>query len=652
MSKGKKTYKVIFQPSGSRGAIKEGTTILEAARDLGVGVESICGGKQTCGKCKIIVQEGFFEKFGINSKIENLSPVTTEEKRKLKSKELSGNYRLACSSKVKGDVLVFVPEESRSGGQIVRKAAGEVKVDIDPPIAKYYVEIVKPTLEDSTPDLERLQEGLKKDHGLKKLEIDFMTLRELPDVLRKAEWKVTVSLWKGKEIIKVEPGVNDIMIGLAIDIGTTTVVGYLTDLRTGEVLSVDSMMNPQVMFGEDVMARITYAMSHKEGLRKMNESIINGLNKIIKNATKKVGLKPDDVLELVLVGNTAMHHIFLGINPEPVGLSPFPPTAQRSIDVKARDMGLIAAKGANVHTLPIEAGFVGADNMGVVLAVEPHKSKEILLIIDIGTNGEIVLGNRDRLLSTSCATGPAFEGAQIKFGMRAAPGAIERIKIDPKTLEVRFKVIGNDSWHTESEGMAEAKGICGSGIIEAISEMFRAGITKKNGTFNSESKTPRLRKNEKGQFEFVIAWKHETSIGKDISVTLSDVRAMQLAKGALYTGCKTLMKRMGIDEVDKVILAGAFGSYIDREAAMVIGMFPDCDLKKVVAVGNAAGDGARIALLNQGIRKEANKVAKKITYIELTVDPDFQKEFMQAMYFPHMKDTFKNVNHILEKIPR
>jgi uncharacterized 2Fe-2S/4Fe-4S cluster protein (DUF4445 family) len=648
----KKTHIVIFQPSGSRGPVKRGRTVLEAARDLGVGIESICGGKRTCGKCKIVIQEGFFEKFGINSKMENLSPVTEEEIGKLKPEELSDGYRLACSSKIKGDMLVFVPEESRSGGQIVRKAAGELTVDIAPPVNKYYVELEKATLEDSTADLERLLASLEKNHKLKGLEMDFMTIRTLPDVLREGNWKVTVTVWDGREIIKVEAGVNDTMMGLAIDIGTTTVVGYLTNLRTGEVVATDSMMNPQVMYGEDVMARITYAMSHDDGLAKMNRAIIGGLNKIIRNTTEKAGLSPADVLELVLVGNTAMHHIFLGINPEPVGLSPFPPSVQRSLDVKARDLGLTACSGANVHVLPIEAGFVGADNMGVVLAVEPHKSEEILLIIDIGTNGEIVLGNKDRLLSTSCATGPAFEGAQIKYGMRAAPGAIERIRIDPKTKEVRFKVIGREEWHTELESDVGAKGICGSGIIEAIAEMFKAGIIRKNGTFNAEIDSPRLRKDEEGKLEFVIARIDETSIGKEITVTLSDVRAMQLAKGALYTGCKTLMKRMGITTVDKVILAGAFGSYIDREASIVIGMFPDCDLKKVIAVGNAAGDGARIALLNREMRREANKVVSKIKYIELTIDPDFQTEFMRAMYFPHMKDQFPNVSHILDKIPK
>jgi uncharacterized 2Fe-2S/4Fe-4S cluster protein (DUF4445 family) len=645
-------YQVIFQPSGSRGPVKEGKTIQEAAQELGVGIESICGGKRTCGKCKVVIQEGVFEKFGVTSKAENLSPLTEEEKKKLKPEELKSNYRLACATKIKGDILVFVPEESRSGGQIVRKAAREMKIEIDPAIHKYYVELEKATLEDPTGDLERLSAALKADHGLDKFKVDFTVLRSLPDIVRQGDWKVTVTVWGGKEIIKVESGVNDHMVGLAIDIGTTTVVGYLTDLRTGKVLAVDSMMNPQVMYGEDVMARITYAMTNKDGLSKMNEAIIGGLNKIIKNVTKKAGLGIEDVLELVVVGNTAMHHIFLGINPESVGLSPFPPAFHHSVDAKARDLGIKACKGANVHVLPIEAGFVGADNMGVVLAVEPEKSDEILLIIDIGTNGEIVLGNKKKLRSTSCATGPAFEGAQIKFGVRAAPGAIERIKIDPKTYEVRFKVIGEDEWHTELENGGRAKGICGSGIIEAIAEMFKAGVIKKNGNFNSEIKTPRLRKDGEGHHEFVIARVDETSIGKDITVTLSDVRAMQLAKGALYTGCKILMKRMGIEEVDKVILAGAFGSYIDREAAMVIGMFPDCDLEKVIAIGNAAGDGARIALLNREKRKAADKIARKIKYVELTIDPDFQTEFMRAMHFPHMKDQFPHIGQVLEKIPK
>lgn len=632
---------VIFQPSGRRGRVSSGITLREAAQELGVEIESICGGKGTCGKCKVVIHEGFFEKYGIDSKLSNLSPLTDSEKKHLKNGEISSNYRLACASRVEGDVLVYIPEESRGGGQVIRKAAGTLDISLNPAIRKYYVELRPATLEDPEGDLERLLRELKDAHGLENLRIDYPAAREMPEALRRGNWKVTVTVWQDREITWIEPGYSERRLGLAVDIGTTTVVGYLTDLETGEVVEVESMMNPQVPYGEDVMSRITYSMTHSEGLSEMHKAIIRGLNKIIAKVTKKAGVEPSDILELAVVGNTCMHHVFLNINPEYLGLSPFPPAMHSSIDIKARDLSLKANPGANVHLLPIEAGFVGADNMGVVVATEPHKQDKTLLIIDIGTNGEIVLGNKDRLLSTSCATGPAFEGAQIKFGMRAAPGAIERVKIDPETKEVDYKVIGD----------VKARGICGSGIIEAVAELFKAGIIKKNGNFNLDVKTDRLRRGEEGQYEFVLVWAKDTAINKDITVTLADIRAMQLAKGALYTGCKILMKRFGVKTVDRVILAGAFGSYIDKEASMVIGMFPDCDLEKVVAVGNAAGDGARIALLNRDMRLEANKVARKIKYVELTVDKDFQQEFMMAMHFPHMKDKFPHIKNVLDRIP-
>ncbi len=632
---------VIFQPSGRRGKINSGVTLREAARELGVEIESICGGKGTCGKCKVVIHEGFFEKYGIDSRLSNLSPLTDSEKKHLKDDEIASNYRLACASRVGGDVLIYVPEESMGGGQVIRKAAGEVDVALNPAVKKYYVELKPAALEDPEGDLERLLQELENAHGLKNLSMDYPAAREMPDALRRGGWKATVTVWQGREITWIEPGYSPRRLGLAVDIGTTTVVGYLTDLETGEVVGVESMMNPQVPFGEDVMSRITYSMTHPEGLAEMHKAIIKGLNQIIAKVAEKATVKPTDILELTVVGNTCMHHLFLNINPEYLGLSPFPPAMHGSMDIKARDLGLRVNPGANAHVLPIEAGFVGADNMGVIVATEPHKQDKVLLIIDIGTNGEIVLGNRERLLSTSCATGPAFEGAQIKFGMRAAPGAIERVRIDSETKEVAYKVIGD----------AQARGICGSGIIEAVAEMFKAGIIKKNGNFNPEVKTDRLRRDEKGQYEFVLTWAKDTAIDKDITVTLGDIRAIQLAKGALYTGCKILMKRYGVETVDRVILAGAFGSYIDKEASMVLGMFPDCDLEKVVAVGNAAGDGARIALLDKDVRLEANKVARRIKYVELTVDRDFQQEFMMAMHFPHMRDEFPHIKKILEKIP-
>jgi uncharacterized 2Fe-2S/4Fe-4S cluster protein (DUF4445 family) len=384
------------------------------------------------------------------------------------------------------------------------------------------------------------------------------------------------------------------------------------------------------------MSRITYAVIHPDGLEELHRSIIGGLNQLIQAVTGKCSLSSDRILELVVVGNTAMHHLVLKIDPQYLGVSPFPPAIHESIDFKARDLGLKIHPSANVHVLPIEAGFVGADNVGVLIAEEPHHQDEMVLIIDIGTNGELVMGNRKKLISASCATGPALEGAHIKFGMRAAPGAIERIGIDPETLDVKFQVIGN----------SRAMGICGSGIIDTAAELYRNGILDKSGRFRNEIKSSRLRVVD-DTTEFVIAWKNETSIGKDITITQKDVRNIQLAKAALYTGAKLMMRRLGIEKLDKVILAGAFGSYIDPEKALVLGMFPDCDLKNVYAVGNAAGDGARLALLNRDKRAEADEIARKVEYMELSIQADFQKEFIEAMQIPHMKDSFSHLKGIV-----
>jgi uncharacterized 2Fe-2S/4Fe-4S cluster protein (DUF4445 family) len=400
------------------------------------------------------------------------------------------------------------------------------------------------------------------------------------------------------------------------------------------------------------MSRITYAMSNPEGLETMQKAIIAGLNDICQRVAAEIGRKgpnPAQVIDdLTIVFNTAMHHIFLGMDPTYIGRSPFIPAVQNSLDIKGRDLGLQIAPGAYVHVLPIEAGFVGADNVGVLIAEEPYNQDEMVLIIDIGTNGELLLGNRNKVCSTSCATGPAFEGAQIKFGMRAAPGAIETVNIDPLTREPRYKVIGKADWHT-NVAKVKAKGLCGSGIIEVVAEMFKAGIIDKSGRFVMDLGTPRVRKDVDGKPEYVLAWADETSINADITITQADVRALQLAKGALYTGAKLMMKRLGIQKLDRVVLAGAFGSHINKEASMVLGMFPDCDLDKVYAVGNAAGDGSRMALLNRHKRTEANERARWVEFVEIATDPLFEREFMMAMHIPHMKDAFPNVKALLAK---
>jgi uncharacterized 2Fe-2S/4Fe-4S cluster protein (DUF4445 family) len=647
-----KKYKVIFQPSGRRGEVEEGKTLLEAGQALGVDIEGLCGNKKVCGKCKVRIEEGYFEKDNIQSGMAHLSPVTETEKKHIKPEDGPG-IRLACNAEVHGDVKVFVPERSRAGKQIVRKAAKELTIALDPAVKKYNVALTAPTLHDMTVgDYERVLQSLKENYGLEGLTFDFLALRNLQDVLREGEWNATATVWMGKEIIKMEPGFVEQSYGLAVDIGTTTCVGYLTDLDTGKVVSTESIMNPQVPYGEDVMSRITYAMSNPEGLETMQKAIIAGLNDICERVAAEIGKKGPNgahvIDDLTIVFNTAMHHIFLGMNPLYIGRSPFIPAVQNSLDIKARDLGLKIAPGAYIHVLPIEAGFVGADNVGVLIAEEPYNQDEMVLIIDIGTNGELLLGNRNKVCSTSCATGPAFEGAQIKFGMRAAPGAIETVNIDPLTREPRYKVIGKADWHT-NVAKVKAKGLCGSGIIEVVAEMFKAGIIDKSGRFVMTLGTNRIRLDVDGKPEYVLAWADETSINADITITQADVRALQLAKGALYTGAKLMMERLGIQKLDRVVLAGAFGSHINKEASMILGMFPDCDLDKVYAVGNAAGDGSRMALLNKNKRTEANERARWVEFVEIATDPKFEREFMMAMHIPHMKDKFPHVKELLAK---
>lgn len=1133
---------VIFQPSGRRGYVAKGKTLKEASVVLGVDIEGICGEKAICGKCKIRVEEGVFEKYGIQSSRDHLSPAGVTERKFISLQQERAGYRLACQAHVLDDIVVFVPEESRMGKQVVRKAAREIDITLKPAVRKYSVEMPKATLKDTLGDWERLHNELEKSQGLKNLTIDYQALTSLQQVVREGDWKVTVSVWHDREVIKVEPGEAKRAYGLAVDVGTTTVAGYLCDLTTGKLVATASMMNPQVVYGEDVMSRISYTMTHEEGLEQMNKAILDGLNGIVEEASAMAGIKRTDIVDMSIVGNTCMHHLYLNIDPRNIGRSPFPPALHHSLDIKARDWGLkvlpeeesagtggsplcrvacpagitgqdflyfiaqgkfdealeevrkampfpgvcgrvcthpcepecqrrkvdeplslralhrfvadhemrkgrakatpiektkeekvaiigsgpaglacayelvrrgypvtvfeAAAKaggmlrygipdyrlpkdvldeeigyieelgveirtsyqvtslqdlfaqeyravfvatgawmserldlsdngakgifqaldflkrinsgekvevgkrvavigggnaavdaaraakrsgaeevlllyrrsriempaisseveeaeregvqfqfltgpvkvfandghiagiecikmelgepdgtgrrfpmpikgtefrinidnvviavgqkadktcfgedlgysgtdtlladpvtlkttmegvfaggdvvsgpadvvsaigagqeaatsielylagidlvkgrpaplkkvedvpieevekearinlplldpayragfnevdpgfadrlelavaeskrclncavyaekdieksaqvrdigikiapGAYVHVLPIEAGFVGADNVGVLIAETPYFQDSVELIIDIGTNGELVLGNRQRLISSSCATGPAFEGAEIRFGMRAAPGAIEKIVIDRETKEVRYKVIDKEEWNTDLEEVG-AKGICGSGIIDVVPQLFLAGIIDRTGRFRADVETPRYREVD-GQPEFVIAWARETSIGQDIVVCQDDIRAIQLAKAAMYAGARIMMRAFGAEKVDKVILAGAFGSYIDKVSAALLGLFPDCELENIYSVGNAAGDGARMALLNVDKRVEADEFARRTEYLELTLEPGFDKIFAQAMWLPHMKDKFPHLAHLL-----
>ncbi|MFH0726642.1 MAG: ASKHA domain-containing protein [Pseudomonadota bacterium] len=672
---------VIFQPSGRRGEVPKGITVIEASRLLGVDVEALCGEKKVCGKCVVRIEEGAFEKYGIISKATNVSPWQEEEGKFVTRVNREKGFRLGCVCKILGDILVFVPEESRAGKQVVSKKARDIYIEHNPAIRLYHVQAQKPTFEDPTGDFERICKILEFEHGLKDLRIDIQALRQLPSALRKGEWAVTVSVWMDREIVRVRPGKCAASYGVAIDIGTTTVAGYFCDLTTMEVIDTVSMMNPQCKYGEDVMSRITYHMMNPDGLQRMSDDIVEGLNWLVDQAVqatyppkKKVRKKkeeegpdefvevpeegktylrltPEDIEDVTIGCNTAMHHILLKLDPQFVGLAPFPPVIHHSIDIKARQLGLRISPGAYVFVLPNEAGFVGADNVGVLICEEPYKSDEIQLIIDIGTNGELVLGNREKLISSSCATGPALEGAQLSYGMRAAPGAIERIEIDPETREVNYKVIGRDAWlkYSEPEEM-KVKGICGSGILDVLAELYRTGIVTKSGAFNKKGLKdhPRFRKNpDTNMPEFVLAWRKESSIGKSIVITQKDIRQIQLAKGALYAGCKLMVKRMGVEKIDKVKIAGAFGTHVDRQKALIMGLFPDCDLEMIASVGNAAGDGCRAALLNTRKREEADWVARNVEYIELTVEPTFQQDFMEAMQLPHMKDAFPHLKGVV-----
>lgn len=646
-------------PSGRRGRVEAGTTLLDAARQLGVEIESICGGRLTCGKCRVRVEEGEFPKHGITSSRDSLSSPVEEERALLDRLPSGSDGRLSCSTCIQGDVLIFVPEESRAHKQIIRKTATERVIDIAPAVYKRYVEVDQARLGEHRGDWGRLQAVLKEQWQLENTTIDLPVLRRLQQALRREKWAVTVTLWQNGahvEVIDVQPGYRDGTYGLAVDIGSTTVAAHLCDLRTGELLATESTMNPQVTFGEDLMSRVSYAMMHEDGLDKMHTAIIQALNRLAARAAREAGLKARDIHDCVLVGNTTMMHILLGISPVELGGAPFALANRDAMDIKARELNLRLHPGAYVHILPSEAGHVGADNVGVLLAEEPYRQDALTLTVDVGTNAEIVLGNRERMFSASSPTGPAFEGAQITFGMRAAPGAIERVRIDPLTKTARFRVIGeerwSDEWALDADAPPEAQpqhlaaGICGSGIIEAVAEMFLAGIIQADGRFNPDSAGERITWDGRKP-AYMLATGKETVNGEPIVVTQDDVRNVQLAKAALYAGAKLLMKRAGVSTVERIVLAGAFGSYIDPKYAMVLGLIPDCALDSVVAVGNAAGDGARIALLNQHKRKEAQRIAAWVTYIETAVDADFQTEFVAAIHIPHKTDSFPHLQDVL-----
>jgi uncharacterized 2Fe-2S/4Fe-4S cluster protein (DUF4445 family) len=629
---------VAFMPSGRRGRFPVGTPLLDCARQLGVDIDSVCGGRGICGRCQVVVAEGEFAKHGINSVAEHVSPRGEPENRFDSRKGLAAERRLSCHALLWGDIVIDVPSDSQVHKQVVRKRAEVRDIKMDPAIRLHYCVVEEPDMHNPLGDFERLSLALADQWGLDNLEeIDIRVLRSLQEALRKGEWAVTVAVHRSTRITAVWPGLIDHAYGIAFDIGSTTIAAHLCDLASGEVVNSGGVMNPQIRFGEDLMSRVSYIMMNPGGEVDLTESVRTAINDLAHDVINEVNVRSDSVLNITVVGNPIMHHLVLGINPIELGGAPFALSTNSGMTLWATEVDIDSVNpDARVYFLPCIAGHVGSDTAGVILSEEPHLRDEMTLIVDVGTNAEIILGNRTKLLAASSPTGPAFEGAQISCGQRAAPGAIERLRIDRETLEPRFKVIGSDLWSNE-EGFVEeiaatgVTGVCGSGIIEALGEMFLSGILLSDGTIDGSmaATSPRIQATDR-TFSYVL---FEGKI--TLSVTQNDVRAIQLAKAALFAGTALLMDKMDVDHVDRVVLAGAFGTHIDPKYAMVLGMIPDCGLDRVFSAGNAAGTGARIALLNQQSRDDIQQIVKSITKVETAVEPRFQEHFFKAMAIPH-----------------
>ena len=713
------TGKVVFTPSGRRGSFPLGTPVLEAARELGVDIASICGGRGLCGRCQVLCSEGDFPKHGIVSRQEHLSPFTaTERSYGDRRKPLAPGRRLSCQATVQGNLVIDVPPESQIHRQVVRKAADHRAIRLDPVVRLYLVDVEEARLDDSfagggapsgsraetssagagplgssaetfpagggpsrspaesflagdgpsrspaelflargapsrspaegsQSDLTRLKEALLTQWDLGGLNCGTGVLAGLQAALREGNWSVTVAVHRDREIIGVWPGYRGEVYGLAIDVGSTTIAAHLCELSSGSVICSDGRMNPQIRFGEDLMSRVSYVMMHPEGSREMTVAVRGAINELVAQTSAAAGVTPDDVLSIAFVCNPIMHHLLLGLSPVELGGAPFALAVDTSVYASAHELGIEINPGGVAYVLPCIAGHVGADTAGVILSEQPHDRDEINLIVDIGTNAEIVLGNRHRLLACSSPTGPAFEGAQVSCGQRAAPGAIERVRIDPHTLATRIRVIGSELW-SDDPGFADAlpggvvTGICGSGIIEAVVEMYLAGVLSGDGVIDGTLAGGANRIVRDGRTFSFILYRGDSTI----SVTQNDVRQIQLAKAALYAGVKLLMDRLEIDTLDRVRLAGAFGSHIDVTYAMALGLIPDCPVAQAGPAGNAAGTGARIALLNKASREEIEAVVKRIERVETAVEPKFQEYFVNAMAIPHASDPFPNLSSV------
>jgi len=644
---------VLFMPSGKRGRFPMGTPVLDAARQLGVYVESVCGGRATCGRCQVTVQEGNFAKHKIVSSNDHISPLGPKEQRYASVRDLPDGRRLSCSAQILGDLVIDVPQDTVINAQVVRKAATDRVIERNAAIQLCYVEVDEPDMHKPLGDLDRLKVMLEKDWGWKDLLIAPHLIPQIQGILRKGNWGVTAAIHRDMDssrpfIVSLWPGLKNEAYGIACDIGSTTIAMHLVSLLSGRIVASSGTSNPQIRFGEDLMSRVSYVMMNPDGREAMTKAVREAINVLIGKVCAEGEVDRHDILDMVFVGNPIMHHLFLGIDPTELGQAPFALAVSGALQFWAHEIDIDVNRGARLYMLPCIAGHVGADAAGATLAEGPYRQDKMMLLVDVGTNAEIVLGNSKRCVAASSPTGPAFEGAEISSGQRAAPGAIERVRIDPVTLEPKFRVIGVEKWSDE-EGFAEdaaavgVTGICGSAIIEVVAEMYLAGIISEDGVVDGgmAEKSPRILQTGR-TFSYLL---HDGE--QRITVTQNDVRAIQLAKAALYAGIKLLMEKLEIEHVDTIRFAGAFGSFIDPKYAMVLGLIPDCDLSEVKAVGNAAGTGALMALLNRDHRREIEKTVNRIEKIETALEPKFQEHFVYAMALPNKVDTFPKLSAVV-----
>ncbi len=640
---------IVFTPSGKRGEFDHGTKVLDAARALGVDIDSLCGGNGLCGRCKVAPGDGEFAKHGLTSARTHVSAEGPSEARYRQKRRMATHLRLSCQATLEGDLVVDVPPESQVHRQVIRKAADERPVPPLPAVQLVTVTVEEPDMHKPSGDLERLKAALAPALGVdeRRLDLDFHVLKHLQAILRKGRWRVTAAVHERKQIIALWPGVQSESYGLAVDLGSTTIAAHLCDLQSGKVLASAGLMNPQIKYGEDVMSRVSYAMMNAGGAEAMTTAVHEALNELAVTCCADAGVDPSLLLEFVVVGNPIMHHLFLGIDPVELGGAPFALAAQQAQTIRATHIGPLVNEGARIYVLPCIAGHVGADMAAVVLAEAPDEEARMTFIADVGTNAEMVLGHRGRLLAASSPTGPAFEGAQISAGQRAAPGAIERVRIDLVTLTPTFRVIGSDKWSDEPGFWEEIEttkvtGICGSGIIEAIAEMYLAQVVNQDGHVDGSKAATFPAIHADGR-TFAYQIYDGARGGVAVSVTQNDVRAIQMAKAALYAGYRLLADYHQTDTVERVALAGAFGTHIDVKHAMTLGLIPDAPLAQVASVGNAAGAGARMALLNRDLRRRIETLVGKIEKIETAVEAKFQDHFIEAMALPHKTAPFKNL---------